>query len=81
MRDRQIGDEGGTDLSNPVSTPTWRKSSRSHDPTIAACVEVAAADGGRAIRDSKNPSGPRLTFSVAEWKTFVKAIKGNEFEL
>ena len=68
-------------MSNSVSTPTWRKSSRSNDPTIAACVEIAATEGGRAVRDSKNPSGPQLTFSVAEWSTFVEAIKSHEFEL
>ncbi|MBC6459872.1 DUF397 domain-containing protein [Actinomadura sp. HBU206391] len=61
--------------------PAWRKSSRSSDPAIAACVEVAAIGEERAVRDSKNPGGPQLAFSVTEWRTFMAAIKGNEFEL
>jgi hypothetical protein len=68
-------------MSNPVVTPAWRKSSRSNDPTIGACVEVAAIEDARAVRDSKNPGGPQLAFSVAEWRTFMIAIKSNEFEL
>lgn len=68
-------------MSNSGSAPAWRKSRRSSDPTIAACVEIAAIGHHRAVRDSKNPEGPRLSFSVSEWRTFVTAIKGNEFEL
>ncbi|MCW2902701.1 MAG: hypothetical protein JWO67_4966, partial [Streptosporangiaceae bacterium] len=32
-------------------------------------------------RDSKNPGGPHLAFSVAEWRRFMAAIKSNDFEL
>ncbi|MGH3909142.1 MAG: DUF397 domain-containing protein [Pseudonocardiaceae bacterium] len=39
----------------------WRKSSRSGGG--GECVEVARlADGARAVRDSKNPTGPTLRF-------------------
>jgi hypothetical protein len=68
-------------MSTSVSMPAWRKSSRSNDPTIAACVEVAAIGEARGVRDSKNPGGPQLSFSVSEWRTFMTAIKSNEFEL
>ena len=64
-----------------VSEPTWRKASRSSDPSIAACVEIAAIDDRRAVRDSKNPSGPKLSFTVAEWRTFIGGIKSEQFEL
>ena len=40
----------------------WRKSSYSGGST-GNCVEVAEANGGIAIRDSKNPAGPVLFLS------------------
>jgi len=44
--------------------PTWRKSSYSSDQG-GNCVEVADLNGGgRAVRDSKNPTGPALTFTA-----------------
>lgn len=44
------------------------------------CVEVAKLpDGGRAIRDSKNPSGPVQFYSPAEWDAFTKGLADGEF--
>ncbi|WP_137230285.1 DUF397 domain-containing protein [Streptomyces sp. BPSDS2] len=57
---------------------TWRKSSYSNQDG-GACVEVA--DGFTAVvpvRDSKNPSGPALTFAVGGWSSFVSAVKDGE---
>ncbi|GAA2088302.1 DUF397 domain-containing protein [Actinomadura alba] len=68
-------------MSTSVGMPAWRKSRRSSDPAIAACVEVATIGEDRAVRDSKNPGGPHLAFSVAEWRTFMAAIKSDEFDL
>jgi len=46
------------------------------------CVEVAPlSDGGRAIRDSKDKTGPMLLFTPAEWSAFVVGVKGAEFDL
>jgi hypothetical protein len=43
-------------------------------------VEVAALeDGGRAIRDSKDPAGPNPTFTVAGWTAFTAAVKADQF--
>lgn len=39
----------------------WRKSTRS-DSHGEACVEIAGLPGMIAIRDSKNPDGPKLVF-------------------
>ncbi|PLW74149.1 DUF397 domain-containing protein [Streptomyces sp. SCUT-3] len=50
----------------------WRKSSYSGD-TGGECVEVAAVDGGIAVRDSKDPDGPRLTFTADGFAAFVAA--------
>jgi hypothetical protein len=48
--------------------PLWRKSSRSTD--ASNCVEVAPSPTP-AVRDSKNPAGPILTFPHAAWSTFI----------
>lgn len=58
-----------------LSKAKWRKSSYSGS-NGGACVEVASAHSGVvAIRDSKNPTGPVLTFSTPEWATFLNAVK------
>jgi hypothetical protein len=59
---------------------TWRKSKRSGGQG-GNCVEVASLpDGGMAVRDSKNPDGPNLRFTAAEWTAFVGGVKDGEFE-
>ena len=63
-----------TDLSNA----TWRKSS--HSGSGNDCVEVAGnIPGIVAVRDSKNPTGPALTFTPKEWNAFLAAIRSGEF--
>jgi hypothetical protein len=54
----------------------WRKSSYS-GANGGACVEVAAdGPGVVAVRDSKDPDGPALTFSPADWSAFIASLKG-----
>ena len=53
----------------------WRKSSRSGD-NGGNCVEVARnLPGIVAVRDSKNPDGPILTFSRDEWACFITRLR------
>lgn len=47
----------------------WRKSSRSGQDTN--CVELGSS--GAAVRDSKNPDGPRLILEVGDLLAAVKA--------
>ncbi|MFF0579886.1 DUF397 domain-containing protein [Streptosporangium saharense] len=45
------------------------------------CVEMATnLPGLAAVRDSKNPSGPALTFSASGWDTFVDNVKLGMFD-
>jgi hypothetical protein len=56
----------------------WRKSSRSSDQ--GQCVEVTDLGDGRAVRDSKNPTGPALRFTAAEWSVFTAGLRGGQFD-
>lgn len=58
-----------------VTTTSWRKSSRSSG-SEGQCVEIAAADGNIAVRDSKNPGGPVLTFRHDAWASFTQNLRG-----
>jgi hypothetical protein len=58
----------------------WRRSTRS-GPYSDNCVEIAFVDGAIAMRDSKNPTGPVLIFTPAEWDAFVGGAKDGEFDL
>ena len=52
----------------------WRKAARSN-ANGGACVEVARRQGTILARDSKNPHGPRLQFTQAEWRGFITRVK------
>jgi len=54
--------------------PTWRRSSYSNTQGNQ-CVEVAVIGDRIALRDSKDPNGPVLTFSKAEWRQFVRRMR------
>jgi Domain of unknown function (DUF397) len=56
---------------------TWRKSSFSAQEN--ACVEVADLSGGTAVRDSKDPAGPVLTFTAAQWAVFTHSVRAGTF--
>ncbi len=56
-----------------MTTPTFRKSSAS-GPDGANCVEVAHTTNHIEVRDSKNPDGPRLTFTATLWRTLTAAL-------
>ncbi|WP_305786632.1 DUF397 domain-containing protein [Symbioplanes lichenis] len=44
------------------------------------CVQVAFIDGGIALRDSKNPDGGILRYSLREWRDFVAGVREGEFD-
>jgi uncharacterized protein DUF397 len=47
----------------------WRKSSYTADS--GNCVEVAWPKDQVAVRDSKQPAGPTLSFPASAWHTFL----------
>jgi hypothetical protein len=63
--------------SDPVQ-PIWWKSTASN---ASDCVEVAVVRETVLLRHSKDPSGPALSFSIAEWKAFLAGVRNGEFDL
>ena len=55
----------------------WRKSSRSQ---YNACVEVRFLGDCVPLRNSRDPDGPVLVFTVPEWDAFVEGVKLGEFD-
>ena len=68
-------------MGNTVDGAIWRKSSYSGS-NGGGCVDVADnLPGVVAVRDSKDPYGPNLTFSPAEWRTFIASVKKDDLDL
>ncbi|MEY9926897.1 hypothetical protein ABH926_001522 [Catenulispora sp. GP43] len=57
----------------------WRKAAASSGN--GSCVELAAGDTGAVyLRDSKDPSGPVLTFTRREIAAFLDGAQRGEFD-
>ena len=52
---------------------SWRKSSYSTS-NGGNCIEVAATPHTIAVRDSKNPDDPAITFSQGAWEAFTRRM-------
>ena len=56
----------------------WLKAeSSSHN---GQCVEIASTAGKVAIRDSKDPDGPILVYTPAEFRAFLDGARNGEFD-
>jgi uncharacterized protein DUF397 len=61
-----------------LTDAVWRKSTRSNSG--GNCVEVARnLPGVVAVRNSRHPRGPVLTFSPDEWSVFLAGLLAGEF--
>ncbi|MFR9797911.1 DUF397 domain-containing protein [Streptomyces sp. MS06] len=55
-------------------TDTWTKSS--YSTGNGACVEVKSpVVAAMAVRDSKVPEGPVLSFPAGAWQAFVSSVR------
>jgi hypothetical protein len=57
---------------------TWHKARSS--TVNGQCVEIASVVGKIAIRDSKDPSGPILVYTPAEFSAFLEGARNGEFD-
>jgi hypothetical protein len=63
-----------------LSRAAWHKSTFSNG-NGGDCVEHARLpDGSCAVRHSKHPNGPSLTFTATEWDAFIAGVKAGEFD-
>jgi Domain of unknown function (DUF397) len=54
---------------------------KAHSSTAnGACLEIAAAVGNIAIRDSKDPDGPILVYTPSEFRAFLDGARNGEFD-
>jgi Domain of unknown function (DUF397) len=58
--------------------PEWRRSTACSATT---CVEVATIGDTIAIRDSKDPESPILSYSRRDWQAFISRVKRGEFDI
>jgi hypothetical protein len=60
-------------------SPRWKKSTSSAN---LGCVEVRLTEGSVIeVRDSKNRSGPVLSFNRTEWIEFLNGVERGEFDV
>ncbi len=65
-------------MGHTLDSALWRKSSYSGS-NGGGCVEVADnLPGFVAVRDSKDPDGPALRFSPADWRAFTAGLKNRQ---
>ncbi|QFG22652.1 DUF397 domain-containing protein [Actinomadura sp. WMMB 499] len=57
-----------------ANTPAWRKASRSTN-NGGACVELASFSEAVALRDSKDPEGPKIIVNRRDFASLLNRIK------
>ena len=67
-------------MKHDLTRAAWRTSSRSGGS--GQCVEVATnLPGIVAVRHSKDPDGPVIVYTDAEWDAFTGGVRDGEFDL
>lgn len=65
-----------TDRTADISTP-WIKAAASS--TSGQCMEMRRHGGAVEVRDSKDPHGPLLRFSGAQFSAWLDGVDGGEY--
>jgi Domain of unknown function (DUF397) len=66
---------------NCVEVGVWRKASYSTS-NGGGCVEVMGIPAALvAVRDSKDPEGPKLVIGPGAWRAFTRRVKDGQFDL
>ncbi|TMR26100.1 DUF397 domain-containing protein [Actinomadura geliboluensis] len=65
-------------LHDDLSKARWRKASRS-SASGSDCVELAHASGVVAVRDSKDPGGPKLLLARTTWQELINRVSRGDF--
>jgi hypothetical protein len=77
------------DQADPTAAPHGTRSEQMNAPWVRSsfsfangnCVEVAELPGASVgIRDSRDPDGPVLRFTRAEWRAFLGGARRGELE-
>jgi Domain of unknown function (DUF397) len=56
-------------------TLDWRTSRYSANGS--ECVEIASAEQSVLVRDSRNPAGAVLQFSLGQWSSFTRRVRAD----
>ncbi|GAA4238101.1 DUF397 domain-containing protein [Actinomadura meridiana] len=67
-------------LRDELSLAQWRKATRS-SASGSDCVELAGVSRLIAIRDSKDPDGPKLLIDRSAWSKLADQVKYGELDL
>ncbi|MFF5263590.1 DUF397 domain-containing protein [Actinomadura viridis] len=62
-----------------MTSPVWRKSSRSTEGTTGDCVEVADLSGVIGVRDSRAPNAGHLTLTPAAFNRLLTRLRWDGF--
>lgn len=66
-------------MHNEPDRARWIKSSLSNG--ASTCVETASIKQDEIlVRNSRDPEGPVLAFTKAEWVAFIAGVKAGEFD-
>jgi hypothetical protein len=79
-KSRRSTDTGGACVEVADLAVQWRKSRLSGD-TGGDCVEVASIAPAVAVRDSKDPHGPKLVLNETAWRGLASEIKAGAHDL